>query len=78
MTNLTDLDISDFPLITNNGLSFLSKLSNLIFLDLSNCPQISDVGLSHLSNLLKLKKIKFISMCKNYKYWNNKIFITFK
>eukprot|EP00808_Paulinella_micropora_P017950 g32211.t1 len=49
--SLTQLDLGDCQLLSDEGLKHLSSLPRLQSLDLSECVAITDAGLSHLSQL---------------------------
>ncbi|KAM9839815.1 uncharacterized protein ACBR49_016806 [Aulostomus maculatus] len=54
---LTQLTLPGRHLVTDSGLSFLSRLSLLSELDLTDYRQVTDQGVAHLSTLISLKKL---------------------
>ncbi|XP_068437996.1 uncharacterized protein si:ch73-173p19.1 [Clinocottus analis] len=54
---LTQLTLPGRHLVTDSGLSYLSRLSLLLELDLTDYTQVTDQGVSQLSSMNRLKKL---------------------
>ena len=61
---VTELDLSDCPDITDAGLLHLQSLPHLTHLNLSGCHHITDTGLGNLSSLVQLTHLN-LSNCND-------------
>ena len=57
-TALTELDLSDFRVISDEGIAHLSKLTELRNLNLNGCSRLTPKGLSVLPSLKHLRRLR--------------------